>query len=122
MVDSVPVSEHEELANWIIFYYESQSKIIPLFERFIIAEINVSETGSTLFRGNSFCTKLFKSYSKLHGSKYLFVTLAGSITNLSHKVDEEQLEIEIDPHKVEDGASTSVNKVKFLLLYSSRTF
>lgn len=131
-LDMVPVSDLDEFAKFMTFFYESKRQTSSLFQIFINDEIEKTDSASNLFSkkkktknhskkealtfssiqtgGNSFSTKLFKVYSKLHGLKYLFRTFAEFIAIVGHKVQEEG-QSEVDPSRIDSQIDLQSNKV-----------
>lgn len=115
MISTSPTSEVDELARNVIFLAEANNVSLSLFSYFVKKEVNEADSASNLFRANSFCTKMFKFYSKMHGLKFIFSTLASAIAELEHEIKENNMHMEVDPNKMEEGEDTLTNKVFFFL-------
>eukprot|EP01130_Rhizamoeba_saxonica_P015853 TRINITY_DN7193_c0_g1_i1.p1 TRINITY_DN7193_c0_g1~~TRINITY_DN7193_c0_g1_i1.p1 ORF type:complete len:1667 (+),score=361.12 TRINITY_DN7193_c0_g1_i1:509-5509(+) len=66
----------------LIYLLESYQCTMPFLIKVIAGEIDYCEHPNTIFRGNSLASKMFKTYSRLHGLEYLFHKLAFHITEL----------------------------------------
>jgi len=101
----------------VIYLSESNGISMELMKFYIDREIKESDAETTVFRANSFATKLFKPYSKLHGLAYLFQTLAEPLVILEHETKETDLAttMEVDPDKLEEGADDIANKWQLML-------
>jgi hypothetical protein len=78
---------------------------LNLIERFVVAEIEASDSVETLFRTNSNATKLCKFFSVLSGSDYLDLCVKPVIL----RIVEEKKDCEIDPSKVKDMSKLQEN-------------
>jgi len=104
-------------------------------------EVAQCKEENTLFRGNSLAIACFQIVAKIAGTRYLWNTLGVFITELAQKskvgaekkdkqdslahassktsLFDEELEMEVDPSKVEEGedlGSSSINKYTLLLI------
>jgi hypothetical protein len=73
------VTETEFVAKSLVYIFQKHGTAMQLFDIIIRIELEESNETTTLFRGNSVATKMFKYYSKIVGLPYLFHTLAGNI-------------------------------------------
>lgn len=115
LLEVLPAPEHETLAKNLIFIGESSGKALHIFAHFVEKELRDAE-GHALFRVNSFSTKLFQNYAKLHGLQYLFSILAGSMVGIEHNVEQREMEMEVDPKKLEEDADLASNKWQLLYI------
>lgn len=59
---------------------------------------------------------MFKVYSKMHGLAYLFTTLAHLIVSLKHETETNEIQMEVDTFKLEEGEDSISNKWQLLLI------
>jgi len=93
------ITEADKIAKALVVVYQDHNRAINLLEAFIDQEVETSESAGTLFRSNSMVSKMFKFYSRLIGLPYLYVTVGPEIS----KLIEEELGLEVDPEKMEEG-------------------
>jgi len=96
------VTEAELLAKSIIYIYEINTKALDILDIFIKIEFSKCIAVETLFRGNSFTTKLFKFYCKIVGLPYLFHTFAGNVFEICSAAD---------PDNITDSKSVKMNSI-----------
>jgi len=101
------VTEQDPLSKSIVYMYESQLRGLDLLDVFIQIEVARCAEFETLFRGNSFTTKLFKFYSKIVGLPYLFHTLAGIVYEVSTTADPDIEEKKKDGSSIELTSESS---------------
>jgi len=87
--------------------YESKLLGLDLLDVFIQIEVAKCNEFETLFRGNSFTTKLFKFYSKIVGLPYLFHTLAGTVYEICSTADPDIEESKNATEATSEMSSTS---------------
>eukprot|EP01119_Soliformovum_irregulare_P002244 TRINITY_DN12528_c0_g1_i1.p1 TRINITY_DN12528_c0_g1~~TRINITY_DN12528_c0_g1_i1.p1 ORF type:complete len:1070 (+),score=179.39 TRINITY_DN12528_c0_g1_i1:67-3276(+) len=93
------ITEADKIAKALVVVYQDNDKAINLLQAFIDQEVETSESAGTLFRSNSMVSKMFKFYSRLIGLPYLYVTIGPELSKLL----EEELGLEVDPEKMEEG-------------------
>jgi len=97
-----------------LLFFQDNNKIIKLLEAFITQEVQTTESAGTLFRANSMVSKMFKFYSRLIGLPYLYVTIGPELG----KLIEEELGLEVDPEKMEDGKD--LDEMRWALMSQSQ--
>eukprot|EP01119_Soliformovum_irregulare_P005838 TRINITY_DN1759_c0_g1_i1.p1 TRINITY_DN1759_c0_g1~~TRINITY_DN1759_c0_g1_i1.p1 ORF type:complete len:1565 (+),score=473.74 TRINITY_DN1759_c0_g1_i1:88-4695(+) len=122
-------TESDNLARSLVYLHESRGNTFDLIRTFIQVEIK-STKPDVMFRNNSIATKMFKFYSRIVGSRYLFDTLARFIAELdfgsrtgieernSNKIYNSSVDIELDPYKMSEDqmSDLQVNKLQFMLI------
>jgi len=73
-----------------------------------------ADSAGTLFRSNSMVSKMFKFYSRLIGLPYLYTTIGPELNELI----EEELGLEVDPEKMEEG--TDLDEMRWTLMAQSQ--
>lgn len=116
LISSVPVTEHDELSRNVVFFFEHQGKSQELFTILIQNELKGSDSEGSVFRANSFPTKMFRIYSKMHGLKYLFSVLSVALLELKNQIEQENVTLEVDPNKIEEGEDSISNRWQLLLI------
>jgi GTPase-activator protein for Ras-like GTPase len=97
---------NERLFKAIVSYFGAYSQLLPLLELTITQEILQTTVSTTLFRGESFATKLLSAYFfGAQGKAYLKRTVLPLIQELC-SVD---VDLEIDPGKADKGVDTAAN-------------
>eukprot|EP01156_Anaeramoeba_ignava_P002290 Anaeramoba_ignava/a218007_26.p1 GENE.a218007_26~~a218007_26.p1 ORF type:complete len:1896 (-),score=419.75 a218007_26:31-5718(-) len=91
-------ADSESLCKSLTFLFEKHnSEAIDLINLSIRDEVSRIITSSTLFRSNSYASKILSTYAKLHGLPYLYRTIAIEVFEIcnelvdSVEVDERQL-------------------------------
>jgi len=118
LCDATAITEADKVCQALIYIFEERDRAIRLVNAFVTREIENSIRTSTLFRSNSFASKLFKHYSKLLGLPYLFQTLAFNVHDVCETYsgeNDEQGTIELDPTKQGQGDNAGLNKFTLLL-------
>jgi len=98
----------------MIVVFQDNSKVLNLLEAFINEEVRTAEQAGTLFRSNSMVSKMFKFYSRLIGLPYLYTTIGPELDELIS----EELGLEVDPEKMEDGAD--LDEMRWTLMAQSQ--
>jgi len=93
------ITEADKIAKALVVIFQDNNKVLKLLEAFISEEVRTTETAGTLFRANSMVSKMFKFYSRLIGLPYLYITIGPELG----KLIEEELGLEVDPEKMEEG-------------------
>lgn len=75
---------------------------------------STTDSAGTLFRSNSMVSKMFKFYSRLIGLPYLYTTIGPELNELI----EEELGLEVDPEKMEEG--TDLDEMRWTLMAQSQ--
>eukprot|EP00029_Vermamoeba_vermiformis_P012681 TRINITY_DN757_c0_g1_i3.p1 TRINITY_DN757_c0_g1~~TRINITY_DN757_c0_g1_i3.p1 ORF type:complete len:1533 (-),score=248.89 TRINITY_DN757_c0_g1_i3:102-4700(-) len=114
-------TETDPVAKACVYLAHSRGTAAELIQFFATQEVMSSATENTLFRMNSVSSKMFKFYSKLVGTKYLYFTLALVINELNtvaqnaaeaaEKLNNDDdkkasllnFEMEVDPSKIKDA-------------------
>jgi len=108
------ITEADKIAKALMIVYEDSSRVMPVLEAFITEEVRTTESAGTLFRSNSMVSKMFKFYSRLVGLPYLYETIGPEISELI----EEELGLEVDPEKMEEG--TDLDEMRWMLMAQSQ--
>ena len=69
------VTELDKLTKALTFIFYNHNKAVDLVKLAVREEVKKSESENTLFRGNSYASKMFTSYSRITGLEYLWYTL-----------------------------------------------
>jgi len=93
------ITEADKIAKALVVVFQDNNKVLNLLESFISEEVRTTESAGTLFRANSMVSKMFKFYSRLIGLPYLYITIGPELG----KLIEEELGLEVDPEKMEEG-------------------
>jgi len=93
------ITEADKIAKALVVVFQDNQKVLKLLNSFISEEVRTTESAGTLFRANSMVSKMFKFYSRLVGLPYLYVTIGPELG----KLIEEELGLEVDPEKMEEG-------------------
>jgi hypothetical protein len=99
----------------LIISSESESGINRnrVLEILVNSEVKASMSNiGTLFRRNSLCSKILTSYLNYYGNRYLI----GRFQSFIQQLDEEDLELEVDPHKVSPDQKVDTKKNMSILL------
>jgi hypothetical protein len=108
LFDITNPTEQDSVARAVIFLAQSRGISSEVLQYFCQTEIINSGSENTIFRQNSMASKMFKFYSKVVGTKYLYFTMATVINELSTfsrpgvTVNGETVAVAEDP---ENGAS-----------------
>ena len=74
------------MSKALVTLFEREQMCVPVIKELITQEVAASTHLSTLFRTNSFATKLFKTFSKIVGLPYVHETLGYEMNYNIHKV------------------------------------
>jgi len=108
------ITEADKIAKAMVVIFQENDKVLHLLQAFIGEEVNTTESAGTLFRSNSMVSKMFKFYSRLIGLPYLYETIGPEINELI----EEELGLEVDPEKMEEG--TDLDEMRWTLMAQSQ--
>eukprot|EP00178_Gracilaria_changii_P010544 TRINITY_DN30683_c0_g1_i1.p1 TRINITY_DN30683_c0_g1~~TRINITY_DN30683_c0_g1_i1.p1 ORF type:complete len:882 (-),score=130.54 TRINITY_DN30683_c0_g1_i1:64-2553(-) len=108
------ITEADSISKAMVIVFESSNKTLDMLKYYIEQEVLNVENPATLFRANSMVSKMFKFYSRLIGLPYLYKTIGKTITQLNF----ENLGIEVDPEKMEEGED--LNEMRWTLLAQSQ--
>jgi len=108
------ITEADKIAKALVVVFQDNNKVLNLLEAFINDEVRATDQAGTLFRSNSMVSKMFKFYSRLIGLPYLYTTIGPELDEL---IDEE-LGLEVDPEKMEDG--TDLDEMRWTLMAQSQ--
>ncbi|KNC56032.1 uncharacterized protein AMSG_02044 [Thecamonas trahens ATCC 50062] len=110
--DVTQATEADDISKAMIYVFERDNHTVAVLSAFVRKEIKAAISQSTMFRTNSFATKMFKAYSKMVGLPYLHATLAVLINRIMVQEGEN-----IGSFRSAAGA-TDANRSKFTLLTS----
>lgn len=121
--------ESDKLSQSLIYVFESNNRSIELLSSFVSREMREAESETTLFRAQSYACKMFKVYSKMVGIPYLWKTLGHFINEIAYadasvvmsnrdRLIPQNIEIEIDPTRLDDPSDEDINKLQLLLVTS----
>lgn len=108
------ITEADKIAKALVVVFQDHDKVLTLLQAFIAEEVNTTESAGTLFRSNSMVSKMFKFYSRLIGLPYLYETIGPELCELI----EEELGLEVDPEKMEEG--TDLDEMRWMLMAQSQ--
>jgi len=108
------ITEADKVAKAMVVVFQDNNKAIKLLEAFISEEVRTTESAGTLFRANSMVSKMFKFYSRLIGLPYLYSTIGPELG----KLIEEELGLEVDPEKMEEGKD--LDEMRWALMSQSQ--
>jgi hypothetical protein len=108
------ITEADKIAKALVVIFQDHDKVLTLLQAFIAEEVNTTESAGTLFRSNSMVSKMFKFYSRLIGLPYLYETIGPELCELI----EEELGLEVDPEKMEEG--TDLDEMRWMLMAQSQ--
>jgi hypothetical protein len=110
---SIQITEADELTKALVFALEPRLLNVEAIKCFITDEVESSPRPQTLFRGNSFASKMMKSYAMTVGATYLHSTLSHVVNEYVFITDHNKSEeVEVDDTKGQ--SDTSVNKYALL--------
>ncbi|KAH9819427.1 hypothetical protein DFH28DRAFT_1080087 [Melampsora americana] len=105
-------ADFEELTEIILNIFDCRKGVIKFLKAVIEKEVSETEHESTVFRGNSFTTRLLTVFARAKGYDYLRNTLANLLLGLSNKPSE--FSMDFDPHRAsadDDEASRNLEQV-----------
>jgi neurofibromin 1 len=108
------ITDADKIAKAMIVVFQDAGKVLHLLEAFIAEEVRNADSAGTLFRSNSMVSKMFKFYSRLIGLPYLYTTIGPELNELI----EEELGLEVDPEKMEEG--TDLDEMRWTLMAQSQ--
>lgn len=108
------ITEADKIAKAMVIVFQDNKKVTHLLRKFIENEVQITDSAGTLFRSNSMVSKMFKFYSRLIGLPYLYMTIGPEISELI----EEELGLEVDPEKMEEG--TDLDEMRWTLMAQSQ--
>ncbi|KAJ3447277.1 inhibitory regulator protein ira1-related [Anaeramoeba flamelloides] len=110
--DIIKVTEMDLLAGILVRVNILNNSDIELLKFMIETEVanNPKNQPSTLFRRNSFASKMMSCYSKIIGKKYLQKTLSDVIQNLVNDIMINKKSIEIDERKLKQEETQDLEK------------
>jgi len=108
------ITDSDRIAKALIVIFQENNKVINLLQSFISEEVRTTESAGTLFRANSMVSKMFKFYSRLIGLPYLYITIGPELG----KLIEEELGLEVDPEKMEEGKD--LDEMRWALMSQSQ--
>jgi hypothetical protein len=108
------ITEADKIAKAMIVIFQDNNKVLQLLQAFITEEVKTTESAGTLFRANSMVSKMFKFYSRLIGLPYLYITIGPELG----KLIEEELGLEVDPEKMEEGKD--LDEMRWALMSQSQ--
>lgn len=129
LVNVTNATEQELVAKSLLFLAHYRGESAEMIQYFLITELSQWKDANTILRHNSIASKMFKFYSKLVGTRYLFFTLARVINELNaiaaSKAENQSenaekgasllaVDMELDPNKV-DNESVDIDLHKYQL-------
>eukprot|EP00029_Vermamoeba_vermiformis_P008690 TRINITY_DN413_c0_g1_i2.p1 TRINITY_DN413_c0_g1~~TRINITY_DN413_c0_g1_i2.p1 ORF type:complete len:1681 (-),score=270.20 TRINITY_DN413_c0_g1_i2:53-5059(-) len=132
-------TEQDAVAKYLIFLAQNKQQGAEMLQYFVSEEARKASSENTIFRQNSIGSKMFKYYSKLVGTKYLWFTLARVVNELNtvaakamkeaDRMDSDdkgasllQIEMEVDPNKIKDASVDTDQNVYQLALACQKIF
>ena len=88
--------EHEDMPEVLLAILDARGLAVRALECVIAKEVRECEHESTLFRGNSFATKMLTSFGRARGYHYLRATLRDLMLSMCKRPRDYALDI--DPH------------------------
>eukprot|EP01089_Gocevia_fonbrunei_P001501 TRINITY_DN1138_c0_g1_i1.p1 TRINITY_DN1138_c0_g1~~TRINITY_DN1138_c0_g1_i1.p1 ORF type:complete len:1456 (+),score=163.65 TRINITY_DN1138_c0_g1_i1:50-4417(+) len=126
-------TEADVVAKSFVYLYADNGRAVELINNFITLEVENSSKEGTLFRSNSMASKMFKTYSKMIGIKYLWKTFSKILNELNYYGSKEKgsdeedptslmtTSMEVDPNKMDVTDNDQINKLQ-LQLISQKVF
>jgi hypothetical protein len=112
VLTSIPSTETDMIVQSIVNIYASvDGLLIPLIKSFIKEEVRMAQKAETLFRVNSFATKMMKFFSDIVGDQFLRDTLAGPINDIMQLPANA---LEVDPEKLKPDDDVEANGAALL--------
>jgi len=116
-VSTISPNDQDIVAKNLIYITQSNGVTSEFLKYIIKIEIQNCKTAETIFRENSIASKMFKTWSKIIGSEYLFYTLgkyiqqleaiAANKDNLNSTIVD--INIEVDQDKTNDEIDLETN-------------
>ncbi|SCZ95032.1 BZ3500_MvSof-1268-A1-R1_Chr11-3g03557 [Microbotryum saponariae] len=107
-----PPAKYDNLIEVLLRIMSTPSATVRFLRAVIAAEVSATDHESTLFRGNTFASRLLTIYSKVQGYRYLRETLRELLLAICSKPPE--FNLDFDPHRDssdEDVASRNLIQV-----------
>ena len=105
LCEVTPVTEADAIAQLCCRIFEANHCVIDLIKASIVYEVSKTEKANTLFRLNSFATKLMVQYCKLIGVEYLRCSVGPEIRSILANARP----MEMDPAKLPAGQDLNEN-------------
>lgn len=105
LCEVTPITEVEAISQLCVRVFESNNSLIDLIKASIVREVQVTEKANTLFRLNSFATKLMAHCCKLIGVDYLRSSLGSEIRSILANARP----MEMDPALLPSGQNLDEN-------------
>ncbi|PLW05507.1 hypothetical protein PCASD_23830, partial [Puccinia coronata f. sp. avenae] len=105
-------ADFEEMTEVILNIFDHRKGVIKFLKASIEREVAGTDHESTVFRGNSFTTRLLTIFARAQGYDYLRTTLSNLLVGLSNKPSE--FSVDFDPHRAsadDDEAARNLEQV-----------
>ncbi|KAM0749716.1 hypothetical protein T439DRAFT_302673 [Meredithblackwellia eburnea MCA 4105] len=105
-------ANYEDLTEVFLKVFDTPKSIAKFLKAVIEMEVTATDHESTLFRGNSFATRILTAYARARGYHYLRNTLKDLLLTLCKKPHE--FSMDFDPHRqtpADDAASRNLEQV-----------
>ncbi|OAV98832.1 hypothetical protein PTTG_10958 [Puccinia triticina 1-1 BBBD Race 1] len=105
-------ADFEEMTEVILNIFDHRKGVIKFLKASIEREVAVTDHESTVFRGNSFTTRLLTIFARAQGYDYLRNTLSNLLVGLANKPSE--FSVDFDPHRAsadDDEAARNLEQV-----------
>lgn len=110
LCEACPSSQFEELIEVLFKVFNTQSSLIELLKAVIELEVSATDHESTLFRGNSFATRILTVYARTRGYHYLRETLKDLLSAVCSKPD--GFVLDFDPHRESPEDDSAVRNLE----------
>ena len=90
VVDVTQATEADNVAKAVLILTEAHKLSVDLQKDFITREVFGAQSQATMFRTNSFATKMFKTYSKMQGLDYVHATIGRPLNKIIHDLELEE--------------------------------
>jgi neurofibromin 1 len=110
ILSSIQVNDLDELCRSLVKLFAERNKAQELLFAAIDNEVEATNTPGTLFRANSYASKMLTAYCNLVAGDYLKKTLSGLVSDIINN----PVSMEVDPSKLkgEDLEANTQNLVK----------
>jgi len=105
-----PSSQFEELIEVLFKVFHTQPSLVQLLKAVIELEVSATDHESTLFRGNSFATRILTVYARTRGYHYLRETLKELLSTVCSKPD--GFVLDFDPHRESPDDGSAVRNLE----------
>ncbi len=105
-----PSSQFEELIEVLFKVFNTQASLVELLKAVIELEVTATDHESTLFRGNSFATRILTVYARTRGYHYLRETLKELLATVCSKPD--GFVLDFDPHHESPDDDSAVRNLE----------